>query len=426
MDLHVRHARLAGSIAVPGSKSHTIRALGAALMAEGESILYSPLDSADTRSVLGALRIFGADCREETDAWRIRGRGGRLAMPSHTVDLGNSGTGLRILTALAATQNFPVAFDGDASLRTRAMKGTLNALRSLGVAVEAAAGDKCPLSVQGPFSSASGMRIKVDGVTSQFLTSLLFALPLRECDTELELDFLNEQAYVEITLGWLDFLKIRYENTSDLLHFRIPGRQSYRGFERVIPADFSTAAFPLAAAALCGDGVEIRNLDFSDLQGDKRVFDFLEQMGASLVRGDQLTVRPSAGKLHGRAFDLNGTPDALPIMAVLGALADGETRLFNVAQARLKETDRIAVMARELPKMGAVITELPDGLVIRGGSLHGAEVESYDDHRIAMSLAIAGLCADGETVVKHAESAAVTYPGFVSDFRSLGADFREI
>ena len=181
--------------------------------------------------------------------------------------------------------------------------------------------------------------------------------------------------------------------------------------------------FPLCAAALCGDGVVIRNLDFSDAQGDKKVFSCLERMGAKIEHGTELTVLPTGGKLHGCAIDMNETPDALPVMAVVAALAEGETRLLNVPQARVKETDRIAVMASELAKMGAEVEELPDGMVIRGGALHGAEVSSFGDHRIAMALAVAGLAAEGETVIDRAEAPSVTYPDFIRDFQNIGADF---
>ncbi len=268
-----------------------------------------------------------------------------------------------------------------------------------------------------------GGATKVDGTTSQFLTSLLFALPLLREDSTIELEFLHEKPYVGITLAWLDALGIRWSGSGDMLHWRIPGGQSYRAFERVIPADFSTAAFPLVAAAVAGEGVEIRNLDFDDAQGDKLVFALLEEMGARIRRGGELFVEPAPGRLQGRTLDLNATPDALPVMAVAAALADGETRLVNVPQARVKETDRIAVMTAELTKMGAEIEELPDGMVIRGGSLHGAKVHSHGDHRIGMALAVAGLAARGETVVGEIEAAEVTYPEFIRDFRALGAGF---
>ncbi len=418
MKLIVRPSRIRGEISVIGSKSHTIRGIAAALMAEGTSTLHAPLESADTRSSLNAAKAFGAKVSESEGCWRITGTGGRFTDPGRTVDMGNSGTGLRMLTGLAATQSFRVEFDGDASLRTRLMAGLLDALRPLGAAVESTAG-KCPFTIRGP---VRGGATRVDGTTSQFLTSLLFALPTAEGDSTVDLEFLNEKPYIGITLNWLEMLGVRCRHSEDMLHWEIPGGQRISAFDRVIPADFSTAAFPLVAAALAGDGVTIRNLDFNDAQGDKAVFGLLEKMGAKLIRAEELSVA-RCGRLAGGEFDLNATPDALPALAAAAALADGKTRLVNVPQARVKETDRIAVMTAELSKMGARIEELPDGMVIRGGRLRGGRVHSCGDHRIAMALAVAALAADGETVVEEAEAASVTYPDFVRDFKKLGADF---
>ena len=267
----------------------------------------------------------------------------------------------------------------------------------------------------------TGGKAKVDGTTSQYLTALLMALPLAQGDSELVLDFLNEADYVRITLDWLQRCGITVKVSGDLLHCEIPGNQEYAAFDRVIPADFSTAAFPLGAGLVAGKEVRIANLDFDDLQGDKRVFDYARQMNGdiSMDNGD-VVVRRS--ELTGGDFDLNATPDALPLMAVLGCYAQGVTKLLNVPQARLKECDRIAAMTAELRKMGAKITELPDGMVIYGGKkLHGCQVNSYHDHRIAMALTVAAMTADGTTEIIDGDCCQVTYPDFAADFRRLGA-----
>lgn len=414
MKLFVEASRLEGEIAVTGSKSHTIRGIAAALSCNGTGVLIAPLESADTRSTLEAAKQLGARVTEKADRWEITGTGGHFKNPGCTLDMGNSGTGLRMLTGLAALQNFPITFDGDASLRTRLMAGLLDALAPLGAKVVSSAG-KCPFTLTGP---VRGGATRVDGTTSQFLTSLLFALPQAQGDSVIDLTFLHEKPYIHITLSWLNDFGIRYRHSEDLLHWEIPGGQKFGSFTRVIAADFSTAAFPLVAGAIAGKEVRIRNLDFQDAQGDKKVFDYLERMGAKIVRGETLSV--SGSQLHGCEIDLNETPDALPIMAVAATCAEGETRLVNVPQARVKETDRIAVMTQELTKMGAQITELPDGMVIRGTRLHGARVDSHADHRIAMALAVAALVADGVTEIDRAEAASVTYPAFVTDFQRLG------
>ncbi len=189
-----------------------------------------------------------------------------------------------------------------------------------------------------------------------------------------------------------------------------------------MPADFSSATFFLVAAAVTGSRLFLRGLDMADTQGDKAVVDMLKEMGCtvSVERGGLSIEGPD--ELRGGTFDLNATPDALPGMAVAGCLARGETRLTNVPQARIKETDRIAVMARELGRMGADATELPDGMVLRHSRLRGAEVEGHGDHRVVMALAVAALAADGPTTIHGAEAAAVTFPDFVDLMRQAGAD----
>jgi 3-phosphoshikimate 1-carboxyvinyltransferase len=256
-------------------------------------------------------------------------------------------------------------------------------------------------------------------VTSQYLSALLINCPLADGDTLIHVPLLNEAPYVEITLDWIRGHGIRLEQDG-LREFRIPGGQQYRPVDRAIPADFSSATFFLGAGALDQSDIILRGLDMNDTQGDKAVVDFVRQMGAEVtVTEDAIRVR--AKGLVGREFDLNDTPDALPMMAVLGCFARGTTRLVNVPQARIKETDRIAVMASELQKMGGLVEELEDGIVVHESALHGAEVEGYGDHRVVMALAVAGCMAPGTTVVHGAEAAAVTYPQFADHMRSLGA-----
>ena len=411
---------LQGDILIPASKSHTIRAVAIAAIAEGTSILRNPLMSDDARSAVRGAEEMGATVELGKD-WVIKGTGGSLADTCRSMDVGNSGTSLRILTALCALGDRPVTFDGDASIRKRPMTPLLSALEKLGATVTASTGGKCPFTIQGPIL---GGNTHVNGVSSQFLTALLIACPLAPRDTEITVEHLNERPYVEITLDWLRRSEIRFEQR-ELDWFRIFGGQNYRAFERVIPADFSSATFPLCAAAITGSEITIRGLDFSDHQGDKEVFSYFEQMGTKITYTAE-GVRVKGGGLTGVDIDMNSTPDALPAMAVAACFARGTTRLLNVPQARLKECDRIAASAKELRKMGADIEELEDGLLIRGSKLRGAEVHGYDDHRMVMALAVAGLAAGGHTVVDTAGSASVTYPTFVVDMMAMGAGLKLI
>jgi 3-phosphoshikimate 1-carboxyvinyltransferase len=416
MKIRSAKSTLAGEILIPASKSHTIRAVSIAAMAHGVSVLRNPLISADALSSIAGAREMGAVIETGKD-WIIKGVGGKPLNSSRSIDVGNSGTTLRIQTALSALADHPVKFDGDKSIRTRPMFPLLSALEKLGVRVVASAQGKCPFTIQGPIK---GGKTTVNGISSQFLTALLIACPLAEEDTEITVEDLHEKPYVEMTLDWLRKMNIRFEQKG-LDWFYIKGRQQYYAFDRMIPADFSSATFSACAAAITGSELLIRGLDFADHQGDKAIFTYLERMGVKLAHTAE-GVRVKGGKLTGIDIDMNDTPDALPALAVTGCFASGTTRLLNVAQARLKECDRIAAMVTELSNMGANVEELKDGMVIHQSHLTGAHVHGYDDHRLVMALAVAGLAAEGETIVDTAEAMEVTYPSFMEDMRRIGAE----
>jgi 3-phosphoshikimate 1-carboxyvinyltransferase len=413
--LNTTFSRLRGDILIPASKSHTIRAVAIASLASGTSVLKNPLMSDDAQSSVNAAVEIGAKVELGTD-WIIHGTAGIFLNPGKFIHVGNSGTSLRIYTALFSLSGKAITFDGDKSIRQRPMLPLLAALEKLGVRIVNTTEGKCPFTIQGPLK---GGRTIVNGVSSQFLTALLLSTPLASEDTEIEVENLNEKPYVEITLDWLRRMNIQFEQQG-LNWFRIFGRQKYQSFERVIPADFSTATFPLCAAAITGSEILIRGLDFNDHQGDKEVFAYFEKMGIRF-RHTAEGVWVNGGELQGIDIDMNNTPDALPAMAVAGCFARGITRLLNVPQARLKECDRIASTANELRKMGARIDELTDGLIIHQSQLKGTDLHGYDDHRMVMSLSIAGLAAAGVTRVDTAESARVTYPSFIEDLKKLGA-----
>ena len=417
MKLKSVFSRLSGEISIPASKSHTVRAVAIAAVAHGTSVLKNPLISGDAQSAIDGAREIGASVELGRD-WIIKGIGGAPGERCRHIDVRNSGTSLRILTALCALGNHPVTFDGDNSIRQRPMTPLLSALENLGATVIESTNGKCPFTIMGPLQ---GGTTRINGISSQFLTALLIACPLAPMNTEILVENLNEKPYVEITLDWLRRMGIQFEKQG-LDWFRIFGGQHYRAFKRYLPADFSSATFPLCAAAITGSEILIRGLDFSDHQGDKAVFAHFEKMGVLLKPvPDGILVKGNI--LQGIDIDMNNTPDALPAMAVAACFAKGTTRLLNVPQARLKECDRIAATAKELKKMGAHIEELDDGLIIHHSRLKGTEVRGYDDHRMVMALSIAGLAAEGETTVDTAESASITYPTFVEDMRKLGARY---
>ncbi len=415
MKLISQTSKLTGSIDIPGSKSHTIRAVAIATMAEGRSILHKPLMSNDTISAIKAAEILGAKIESKEDTLIIDGIGNKSIPDNISIDVGNSGTTLRIFTALAATFDKPIKFDGDNSVRNRLMTPLFDALRPLGAKIESN-NDKCPFTITGPIS---GGKTIVDGISSQFLTALLFSTPLIKGDTEIIVDNLHERSYVSITLDWLNKQNINYKNTG-LEHFIVKGNQNFNSFDSRIAADFSSATFAVCASAITKSEILITGLDFEDYQGDKAVFEYLKKMGLEVKHTNE-GVLVKGDKLKGTYLDINDTPDALPALAVTACFAEGKTTLANVKQARIKECDRIAASAKELKKMGAIIEELPDGLVIEGHPLTGTQVHGYDDHRMVMALALAGMGAKGDTTIDTAEAISVTYPSFIEDYQKLGA-----
>jgi 3-phosphoshikimate 1-carboxyvinyltransferase len=413
-------------------------------MAGGVSEIECPLDSLDARSCVSVCRGLGAEIGEYRAAdplcpnppdgggrklmqWTVRGfrpgAGDRAGV--RTLDAGNSGTTLYLALAAAALGTEPVEFTGDEQLGRRSAAPLLDALSGLGIRIESRNG--CvPITVQGPWK---GGRVSLPCPTSQYLSALLIASPLAPAGvvTEIGVQFLNEKPYIEMTLSYLDAQKIPYEKTGDFSYFRIPGGSSYRPVPGPVPADFSSAAFPAAAAVISGGRAALTRLDPEDTQGDKIFFDMLAAMGCEVTWERSAVTVSCPGKLRGGVFDLNAAPDTLPALAAVAAFAEGDTVLANVAHARIKETDRIAVMAAELGKLGIACDERPDGLVIhgnprlrggtenrtgvKGGPRSTVSLDGRGDHRVVMALASAALAA-GPAEIESAETADVTYPGF--------------
>ncbi|MFH1590930.1 MAG: 3-phosphoshikimate 1-carboxyvinyltransferase [archaeon] len=421
MIIQAKCSTLSGSISIPPSKSHTIRAILIASLAKGTSIIQSLLRSADTEAAINAARAIGAIVDDRGHELLITGVDGE---PKKTddIDVLNSGTTLRLFCGAAALGHEEFTIDGDASIRKRPIAPLLEALRHIGASWHAVnKDDRCPIKMKGPLC---GGKTEVVGITSQFISSLLIACPLASKDSTITVKDLHERPYVGMTMRWLDRQGIEYQEKG-METFHVPGGQRYHAFSGSIPADFSSATFPICAAAITGSDILVTGLDMKDTQGDKKVIGYLRTMGVSIEETkDGLMVK--AGTLHGAEIDLNDTPDALPAMAVVACAADSPTRLINVAHARIKETDRITAMATELNKMGARVKELDDGLEISPATLHGTNVHGHHDHRIVMALSLAGMIADGTTEIDTAEAVDVTYPTFIDDLATLGAQLKVI
>ncbi|MBU1260477.1 MAG: 3-phosphoshikimate 1-carboxyvinyltransferase [Planctomycetes bacterium] len=421
MKLQTSKSRLRGTVAIPASKSHTIRAVAIASLAEGQSIIRNPLISDDALSAINSYGLLGAkmDCSDKKN-WKITGMAGNIKAPEKIIDVGNSGTTLRLAVASAALvpKGQKITFTGDAQIQTRPLQPLLDSLNDLGAKVRSLKNNgSAPLEIEGQLI---GGKTTIECFTSQYLSSLLLATPLAQKDTEIIVPLLNEPDYAKMTLDWLGWQGIKYEN-QDMKRFIIKGAQKYKAFDRQIPADFSSATFFLCAGVILDADITITGLDFSDSQPDKAVVDYLKRMGAK-IEITPAGVHIKSSPLKGVDIDMNRTPDALPAMATAAAFAQGTTRFLNVPQARKKETDRIKCMAEELAKLGAKTEELPDGLIVEGGKLKSANLDGRGDHRIVMALAIAAMAMDEPCTIDTAEAMNVTFPDFVKLMKQLGAD----
>jgi len=416
MILKVRKSKIKGKIDIPGSKSHTIRALFFSSLADGISEIYKPLISSDTISAVNVCKSFGADININKDVIIVKGFGRNIKIPEDVIDVGNSGTTLAFAMATAGLAEGYSVFTGDYQIRRRPLGPLMDAMNNLGAEVFSTRSNGCPPAVVK--GKLNGGKTELDGVTSQYLSSLLINMPLADNDTEVLLTRLNEVPYAQMTLWWLDKQGIIYDN-DQFRTISIKGGQNYKPFKETVPGDFSSATFFMVLAAVTSGEITMRNLDMNDPQGDKAVLSILENMGAKVsINKDSITIKGNG--LKGMEIDMNAIPDALPAMAVAGCFAEGETRLVNVLQARLKETDRIHVMCKELQKMGANISEMPDGLIIRKSRLKGCELDGHGDHRIIMALAVAGMNCPEESLISTAEAINVTFPDFVDIARKCG------
>jgi len=406
---------------VPGSKSLTNRALVVAALADGPSTLRGALDSDDTRVMVDSLRRLGVEVVHDADAATIEVPGAGGVMPNDRADLyvGNSGTSLRFLTAMVAVGRGTYKLDGDARMRQRPVADLLQSLNGLGAFTRSDPGTGCPPvtvdadGLQGGFASVRG------DVSSQFLSGLLMALPYAQGPTTVEVAGpLVSQPYVAMTLAVMESFGVHINNRKNRRFDIRPAR--YKGRDYPIEPDASAASYFFALAALTGGAVTLEGLGADSVQGDLAFIDVLEHMGCQ-VRRDAGATTVTGGPLRGVDVDMNGISDTVMTLAVAALFADGVTRIRNVAHIRHKETDRLAALAAELRKLGAAVDEQPDGLVIvPPARVAPARIATYDDHRMAMAFALAGVKAGGVTVLDPG-CVRKTYPRFWDDLEALRA-----
>jgi len=436
MDVHISTSTVQGTTRAPPSKSYTHRAILAAGYSDGATV-HDPLDSADPRATMRAVEGFGGSVDRSDDALEITGFDGIPEVPDNVIDCANSGTTMRLVTAAAALADGATVLTGDDSLRSRPQGPLLEALDALGIRAESTRGNgQAPLVIEGPLA---GGEVDIPGdVSSQYISALLMAGAVTDDGVELNLTTeLKSAPYVDITLEVLDDFGVTAEpvgatgaggvRSAGAEGFIVDGGQQYSPAdgEYHVPGDFSSMSYLLAMGAIAasdGESVVVEGAQPS-AQGDSAIVGVLEAMDADIEwdrEAGAITVSQSA--LTGTTVDVGDTPDLLPTIAVLGAVADGDTVIENCEHVRYKETDRVSAMATELEKMGVSVTEDHDVLTVHGGesTLSGATVEGYHDHRIIMSLAVAGLVAEGTTTVEGADHVDISFPSFFDVLADLG------
>lgn len=503
MNIIAKKSQLNGEISVPGSKSHTIRAVLLASLAQGTSHIKNPLASADCLSAGKAIPLIGAKinfggasgaCACETassgkqsdavvsaattsanqsdavisaattsgtsgDAsskeWTVEGAGQNVHLPNDVVNVGNSGSLLYFMSAISATFDGWSVFTGDESIRKRPVLHVVDALNQLGAfaTVSQPTKNACPLLVKGPVTKQN--KIVTEGsVSSQYITGLMMSACRLKNPLEIELTNPKETPYLTMTQKWLEKVGIRCDISDDFKHIKVFGPKEIQAFDTTIPSDWEGVAFPLVAALISDSCIVINNIDSSKTQGDDAIFDILKSLGADLqwnFQTNQIFVRGGKNahggfgrlstqnlKNHELHINISDFPDAICALAAVACFTEGNTFIEDAAVCRRKETDRIKVLKSELTKLGADVEEGEDFMIIHGHSplnadgtlnpdfcLHGATVESFDDHRIAMSLACMGLgLKEGEQIiVKDAECCSVSFPGFFDEMNKMNAGF---
>jgi len=417
MNCKIQKSRLNGRIICPSNKSYTHRAIFLAALSDGKSIVKKILRSNDTIATISACRGFGIEVEEIENNVTIKNTIDSTVQ-SCMINAENSGTTIRIAIAIAALSGGNTTLTGDESLRKRPMQPILDALETMGVKTESDDG-KPPININGKIQ---GKEISIKGnISSQFISALMIIAPRLPDGLIINVEGeLVSKPYVDLTIAIMKKFGVEVKIEEAYKKYFI-SHQIYKPTTFLIPSDFSNLALLLAANVLLGDGLTIE-ISLGDMpQGDEAIVDVLERLGVNVTLEDDVIKTESPQFLKGGKFDLSDTPDLLPAIAILAIKSEKPIEIFNVKHARYKETDRIAIISRELKKIGLNIEEKEDGLIIRNSEeLRPAELNSESDHRLFMAFTIVGMCV-GECTVSDPDSVKVSYPEFVSDLVNTGA-----
>jgi 3-phosphoshikimate 1-carboxyvinyltransferase len=422
MNCKVEKSKISGEVNCPSNKSYTHRGIFLASLAGNNSKVENILLSADTKATIEACRKFGAVIEVDNSTLVVK-ESIKIGTKVPEINTENSGTTIRIAIGIASLFSEKITLTGDSSIQKRPMQPLLDALSSIGAKCNSKDGNP-PVTIEG---SVSGGEIKIPGnLSSQFISSLLISAPLTQKGINLSIEGdLVSKPYLDATIATMRKFGVNVQTLIPYKKYNI-SPQIYKNTTFTVPIDFSSLALLLSFTVLNGNNVIIKGSIGNLPQGDEAFIDFLEQLGVSvIISNDEIKVK-SPDKLKGGVFDLRNSPDLLPPLAILSLISSEPIEIVNVKHARLKETDRIAILSRELPKIGINVEEKEDGLILESsGNLRSAELNSENDHRLFMAFCIAGTYI-GDCVVTDSKSVEVSYPSFIQEMNRLGAKIQTI
>ena len=413
IDIQSVSGPIKAEVTVPGSKSDTNRALIAAALADGASVLHGALFSDDTRYMMSALRTLGfpVDADEQLHTISITGLSGRIPVSEANLFLGNSGTSIRFLSAFVALGRGRYCLDGIERMRQRPIQPLLDGLAQLGTKATSEQNNGCPPVVI-ETNGLNGGKVRMGGEqSSQFFTALLLIGACTEQGIDIEVEGrLVSTPYIDLTASVLHRFGVSMTH-EDYQRLHVPGGQSFRAQTYEVEPDASAASYFFAAAAITGGRVRINGLGRHSVQGDIHFVDVLGKMGCTVSWGDDYVEVVGPQQLRGVDIDMESISDTAPTLAAIAPFADSTVTIRGIGHVRRKETDRIAAPVTELRRLGVQVEEYPDYMVIHPAAPHAGEVETYDDHRMAMSFALIGLRVPGITILGP-DCTNKTFPGF--------------
>ncbi len=410
--------KLDATVSAPPSKAYTLRALFIACLADGKSVLRNGLFAEDQKYAVAALKEFGAGIEFDGSDFTVNGTNGLLKVPKEEIFIGNSGVTARFLAAFAGLASGKTIITGNERMQQRPIQDLLDALKPLGIAAKSIAGNGCPpIEVEGGnfFGGKTGLK---GGKSSQYFSSILISAPYAKNDVTIKtVGEIKSKPFIDMTINSMKEFGVDVEN-NNYKEFSVKAPRRYKGKEYLIEGDYTNVSYFFAAAAVTKGKVKVENLNPNSVQGDRYFLDLLEKMGCKVEHGEN-AVTVEGAELEGIEVDMGNHPDIVPTLAVVASFAKGKTRIKNIEHLRLKESDRIKAPVNELKKMGIDAKELEDGIEIEGGRPTGAEIETSNDHRIAMAFAVAGLAVKG-VKIKGEQCVNKSFPGFFDEIGKIG------